>query len=131
MLWNWWSSLSNSQQMAIVQVVPMLVFVLDLVLKGRFGLDLSTAGADLCLAAISLDVSQTFSAMSSPQLPANAGTLFGGLMLAHLVVWVSSLSIVPAGLHSAGQKAWVALSYCLGLLALYTSLGTVVQRMLL
>lgn len=131
MLWGWWSNLSYNQQTAVFTVVPFFLFFADLLMKNGFRLSIDTAGGDLCLAAVSLDISQAFIAVSGTIQNIQLSPLLLILVLVHVFLWVSCLRLVSfTGRSSFPDSLRIGISYFLGLLAFYTALGTILQFML-
>jgi len=127
MLWEWWSTLSETEQTAIFIAIPFFLFFMDLLVKNGFNISTETAGGDLCLAAVGLDISQTFIAMEGISRDMKLSSLLLLLALAHLFLWASSLRLVAFKKRSSLINLRIGISYALGLLAFYTSLGTIVQ----
>lgn len=130
MLWEWWSTLSESQQAGILQAVPILLFLTNLTVKNGFNLSIDTAGADLCLVAVGLDISQTFIAMSGATPATELSTLLLTLALVHVFLWMASLRLVSFREDLFLRAVRLGTSYFLGLLAIYTSLGTILQSLI-
>jgi len=127
MLWEWWSNLSYSERSAIFIAIPFFLFFMDILIKNGFNLSTETAGGDLCLAAVGLDISHTFIALSGLTLNFKLPSLLLILALIHLFLWASSLRLVAFKEKPSFVKLRIGTSYFLGVLAFYTSLGTIVQ----
>lgn len=130
MLWEWWSNLSHNQQTGVFIAIPFFLFFMNLLLKNGFHLPIDTAGGDLCLAAVSLDISQMFIVISDSTKSKELSLLLLALAVVHLFLWVSSLRLVSFGEYLYLSRLRIGTSYFLGLLAFYTSLGTILQFMI-
>lgn len=130
MLWECWSNLSYNQQTGVFIAIPFFLFFVDLLLKNGFNLSIDTAGGDLCLAAVSLDISQLFIAISGSAKSIELSLLLLILTIVHFFLWIFSLRLVSFDEYLYLVRLRIGTSYFLGLLAFYTSLGTILQFMI-
>ena len=130
MLWECWSNLSYNQQTSVFIAIPFFLFFVDLLLKNGFHLSIDTAGGDLCLAAVSLDISQLFIAISGSAKSIELSLLLLILTIVHLFLWIFSLRLVSFDEYLYLVRLRIGTSYFLGLLAFYTSLGTILKFMI-
>lgn len=123
----------------ILFVTPFLLFFINLLIKNGFRMPTETAGGDLCLVAVGVDISQMCTTMSDDTQSIELLPLLLLFFLAHLFLWASSLRLVSFGGEKGRKDGGTSLdkvrsvrigtSYVLGLLAFCTSLGTVFQFM--
>lgn len=129
--WKWWYELSLNQQLGIYAFIPFLLFFTDLMIKSGFGLSIDTAGGDICLCSVGLDVSQTFITILNPIKETNILLLLIILTLIHFSLWVLCLRLVAFDKYSINpsisRTVRIGSSYFLGLVALYISLGTILN----
>lgn len=130
MFWEWWSNLSYNQQACTFMTIPFFLFFMDLLVKNGFHLPIDTAGGDLCLAAVSLDISQIFILISGSTKSIELSLLLLILAVVHSFFWILSLRLVSFGENLYLTRLRIGTSYFLGLLAFYTSLGTILQFMI-
>ena len=131
MFWEFWSSLTHTQQMIVFMTVPFILFVVDILIKEGFNISIESAGCDLCLAAIGLDVSQTFIAFSESHSDSQLSSLFLVLIVVHLLSWIIALRLISFSKnHLPFQNLRICASYFVGLFSFYTSFGTILQFIL-
>ncbi len=124
---DWWLNLTYLQQVWIFMGIPFILLFTDLIIKNGFELSIETAGGDLCLAAVGIDISQTFISISNFSESIKLLPMLLILAFIHLFLWALSLRLVSFRKSFSFPRIRIGTSYFFGLFAFCTSFGTIFQ----
>ena len=130
-----WQSLTESQHNVVVLALPLVLFLMDFIAKTGLKVPTETAGPDLALVGIGLDVSAlmlaaTVSAGASAAGERDYVVLLIVLLVVHLTRWLGALRCVSPSVATRWRGLPVIGSYLLGFIVVYSSLITVIQHAL-
>jgi hypothetical protein len=130
-----WQSLTESQHNVVVLALPLVLFLMDFIAKTGLKVPTETAGPDLALVGIGLDISALMLvATVSVGVPAGGErdyvVLLIALLVVHLTMWLSALRCVSPSVAARWRGLPVIGSHLLGFIVIYSSLITVIQHAL-
>lgn len=127
MLMEWWVNLSSNIHSIFIIFLPLLIFFMDMVIKNGFGLNIDTAGCDLCLVAIGLDITQISVFLLSNNGASSFTCLLFIVIFAHIFIWVTTLWIVSKSISVHKNYILISITYMLGILSVIVSVEIILE----